>query len=422
MFTELLATMPLIVLLLLSSAFFSGSEAAFFSLTLAQRRGLERSSRLHARMASSLLNHSERTLMGILFWNLVINISYFSLISRLGLALSPEHPDHSARVVLLAVGGLVAIILLGEFLPKSMGVLYPLGIVRWTAFPLSFAVRAISVIMPVLEFITEFSRRLLWPSLRTEPYLSTEDLNRAIELSSGADSLIETEALVLQNIIQLREIRAEEWMRPRTQHRTFSWPIDWEQLGSQMTPSGYMLIADPLGNHVVAYIDLRNLSPRELSHFESHRKSVVIVPWCTGIADTLQRLCRADRRVALVVNEYGDSIGILTWEDIFDAILQLQAGRSYRELARAEIRKMGEDRWLATGMTKLRRLERAIGKKIDDAESLTLAGIVQQQLRRLPEAGDTCQVGQLRLSVLEAGDRGELLIEVTIIPESESVA
>lgn len=419
MITEIVASLPLFIIMLLISAFFSGSEAAFFSLTLSQRRGLAKSNRLYARLASSMLNRSERLLTGILFWNLVINISYFALISRLGLGLNPRESDDNSVVAYLAIGGLIAMILLGEFLPKSIGVLFPMAIIRVTAIPLTAAVQAVNVIVPTLEIVSEFSRRLFWPNLRTEPYLSTDDLNRVVDMSAGTNSIVKTEALVLQNIIQLKEIRVEEWMRPRTQYRTFFWPIDFKQLGNQMTPSGYMLIADPLGNHVVAYIDLRNLKPKEIPNFSAQRKSVVIVPWCANIADTLDRLCQINRRVALVVNEYGDSIGILTWEDIFDAILQLQQGRTHRELARAEIRRMGEYRWLATGMTKLRRFERATGIKIDDAESLTLAGIVQQQLHRLPEAGDTCQVGPMKLSVLEEGSRGELLIEVTIAPAEE---
>jgi putative hemolysin len=418
MTSEVLSTLPLIVLLLLSSAFFSGSEAAFFSLTLSQRKSLAANRRPYARLATKMLDQSERLLMGILFWNLVINISYFSLVSRLGLSLSRDSTDGGSQMAILAGIALTAIILFGEFLPKSVGVLYPLSIVRLVAFPLAFAIRAISILTPALEMVTEFFRRLLWPDLRQEPYLSSEDLTRVIELSSDSDSLVETESLILQNIIQLGEIRAEEWMQPRSQCRVYPSPIDWEAIGSQITSSGYLLIADRFGNHIIAYVDLRNLPPKEFSNLSAQRKAVVVVPWCISIAEAFDQLCKANRRVALVVNEYGDSIGILTWEDIFDAILQLQEGGSHRELARAEIRKMGEDRWLASGMTKLRRLERAIGKKIENAEGLTLAGIVQQQLRRLPEQGDTCQVGHLKLVVLEVGSQGEL-IEVTIIPESE---
>jgi len=419
MSTGLLTFLPLALVLLLVSAFFSGSEAAYFSLTQIQRRSLAKSKSSTDRVAHALLSNSERLLMGILFWNLLINISYFSLISRLGLTIDDGLDEDSSSFALVTIVGLVVIILFGEFLPKSLAVLYPMVVVRWVAFPLGLAIRAISILAPTLQFVTETSRRLLFPGVQPEPYLETEDLNRVVELSSDTDSLLETESQVLQNIIQLKEIQVEEWMRPRTQYLTFCLPLDWEQLGSQLTPSGYVLVVKRSLDQITSYLDLRNLAPRDFSQLEKMLTPVEVVPWCANIADTFQRLCSGSRRVAVIVNEYGDAVGILTWEDIFDAILQLQQGRTHKELARAEIRKMGEDRWLATGLTKIRRLERALGRKIEDAESLTVGGVVQQRLRRLPEVGDICCIAGLTFAVLEAGSRGELLVEVKVGPDEE---
>ena len=217
MSAELLAVLPLALGLLVISAFFSGSEAAYFSLSQAQRRSLAKSKTNGDRVASTLLNNSEQLLMGILFWNLVINIAYFTLISRIGLRVEASSPETGSSFVMISIGGLVAIILFGEFLPKSLGVLYPLSVVRWVAIPLALAIRSVNRLAPLLQVITETSRRLLFPRVASEPYLGTEELNRVVELSSSSDSLLETETQVLQNIIQLKEIRVEEWMRPRTQ-------------------------------------------------------------------------------------------------------------------------------------------------------------------------------------------------------------
>ena len=411
---------PIALLLMIASGFFSGSEAAYFSLSMAQRGSLAKSKLAADRVAVALLSDSERLLMGVLFWNLIINLSYFALVSHVTILLGQQRPDSGPLLASIAFGALLAIILFGEFLPKSVAVSYPLVIARLVAIPLALAIRALSLIMPVLELITEASRRLLWPGLQPEPYLSAADLNRVVTLSAGEDSLMDTESQVLQNIIQLKEIRAEEWMRPRTQYLTFSPPIDWAQLGSQLTPSGYMLVTSRQGGEIVGYVDLRNLAPRDFTSLAAQQKLVLVVPWCTNIADTLQRLCKTNRRVAVIVNEYGESVGVLTWEDIFDAILQLQHGRTQRELARAEIRKIGQSRWLVTGTTKVRRLQRAMGRDLGEAHNLTVGGIVQERLRRIPEPGDVCQLGEVRLEVLEAGPRGQLLIEIAVQPAGEA--
>ncbi|MBX3423036.1 MAG: DUF21 domain-containing protein [Pirellulaceae bacterium] len=407
------------LILVMVSGFFSGSEAAYFSLTASQRHGLAKSKVATDRLAFSLVSQSERLLMTILFWNLVINVTYFSMVSKFTLSLDQHDSDSSSHIALITFGALLFVILFGEFFPKSIGLMYPLRLVRLAAIPLAIAVRTIAWLLPVMEFITEFSRRLVWPGMQPEPYLSAADLTRVVELSASEDELVEAESQVLQNIIQLNEVRVEEWMRPRAEFSAHTSHLTWQQLTPQSASGGYLLITKDHGQ-IMGYIDLRQVPPRDFSNLAAQQKAVVVVPWCATIADALQRLCDTNRRVAAVVNEYGESVGVLTWEDIFDAILQLQRGRSHRELARAEIRKLADDRWLATGLTKVRRLERAMGQPIPDTDNLTVGGIVQQHLRRLPEVGDVCQVGALRLEVIEAGMRGELLIAINVVADQET--
>jgi CBS domain containing-hemolysin-like protein len=146
------------------------------------------------------------------------------------------------------------------------------------------------------------------------------------------------------------------------------------------------------------------------------KKPLVVIPWCATIADALKKLRSAKRRVGVVVNEYGETIGILTWEDIFEAILHSETSESHRELARAEVRLQSPGVWVATGMTKLRRLERLMGRRLDVSRNLTVGGVVQQQLRRLPEKGDVCELENLLLEVVEAGQRGEILVRITEAP------
>jgi putative hemolysin len=406
--------LPGLLILLLLSGFFSGSEAAFFSLTLSQRRGLDKGQRT-ARIAHLLLGRSERLLMAILFWNLAVNLSYFSLVSRAALTLQGLGGGAQAAT-LFTIAALIAIILLGEFLPKSMAVLNPLMVVHWVAVPLSLAVRILEIFLPAIQFANEASRRLLWPGLKPEKYLELADLDRAIELSTDDAQLVEQERQVLRNVIQLSEIRAEEWMRPRTQYMSFSPPIKIEQLEGRKTQSGYMLVRNATGREVVSAIHLNSLLPSDMEDLAAKKKPLVVIPWCATIADALKKLRSAKRRVGVVVNEYGETIGILTWEDIFEAILHSETSESHRELARAEVRLQSPGVWLATGMTKLRRLERLMGRRLDVSRNLTVGGVVQQQLRRLPEKGDVCALENLLLEVVDAGQRGEVLVRITEAP------
>ncbi len=408
------AYLPGLVVLLLLSAFFSGSEAAFFSLTLTQRRGLSRGTG-SARLAHRLGARAERLLMGILFWNLAVNLSYFSLVSRAALSLPV-----ASHASLVTIGGLVSIIVFGEFLPKSVAVLAPLPVVKIVAWPLSLAIRVLDGFLPVIKVVNEGSRRLLWPGLKAENYLEQADLERAIELSTDDAQLAEQERQVLRNVIQLSEISVEEWMRPRTQYQSFVPPLAMEQLGGHRTASGYMLVTNNSGREVTSAIQLSSILPGDIDDLAAKKKTLVVIPWCATIAEALKRLRRAKRRVAVVVNEYGETIGILTWEDIFEAILHSEDSLSHRELSRAEVHLESPGVWVATGMTKLRRLERLMGRRLDVSHNLTVGGVVQEQLRRLPEKGDVSSLEDLLLEVVEVGESGQILVRITEAPTMSS--
>lgn len=402
--TEIWPYLPAALLLLVISGFFSGSEAAYFSLTPGQRRNLSKGSSSE-RAAAKLLSRSERLLMGILFWNLGINIAYFSLVSKAAIQLDETY---AALLTLLA---LLAIIVFGEFFPKSLSVTYPIFVARTVVLPLSFALRLIDFCLPLVRIVNEGSRRLLWPGFKSEAYLEISDLDRAVSLSTEDEYLFDQESEVLRNVIRLSEIRVEEWMRPRTQYRSFRPPLTIDQLGGERTPSGYMLVTDAEGRDVHGVIDLSAIRPDQSKDLTGLQQSLVVVPWCASVADALSKLKESGKRVALVVNEYGESVGILTWEEIFEAVLQADHSLSQPALAQAEIHLESEGVWIATGMTKLRRLERVLGRRLE-GRSLTIGGVIQEQLHRLAEKGDRCEFEGLQLEVLDAGLRGEILVRV----------
>lgn len=405
--------LPGLIILLVISGFFSGCEAAYFSLNMAQRREMSKG-QPSERMAAALLHKPERLLMGVLFWNLATNIFYFSLTSQVALRIESSLPNRGASVA-AAFGftALIAIILFGEFLPKSLAVLHPIWIARIVSFPLTLAVRMLDGIFPLLRFVNEISRRILWPGFKSEPYLEIADMERAIELSTDDTRLFEQERQVLLNVVQLNEIRVEEWMRPRTQFLCFTQPLSLDQLKGEITPSRYMLVLDKDERELVAAIDLFAMLPSEARELSKLKQPLLVVPWCATIADALKKLRIANRRVAVVVNEFGETIGILTWEDIFDAILQLDTHPN-RELARGEVRLESPGVWIATGMTSLRRLERVIGRRLSDTKNLTIGGALQEELKRLAEPGDRCLIDKMSIEVIAAGRRGEILVRLTL--------
>jgi len=408
-----LATMGVLIL---GSAFFSSSEAALFYLNRRQRRRLASGNRAQ-RLAARLLAQPDRLLTAVLFWNLVINLAYFTLASILSISL--ESAGRPAEAGVMALGSLVTLIVFSEMLPKSLAVLRPEALAMLAAPALATAVRLLDPVLPVLRTANLVSRRLLWPTFRPEPYLQVRDLERAVQLSTGDVTLLDQERVVLESIVLLSELRTDELMRPRTQVLVFRPPVRLADLQGQLTPSGYLLVTEPESDEVTGAIALRELCSIPEEHLENYAEPVVYVPWCTTVAEALQTMQRRNRRVSAVVNEYGETIGILTLDDILETIFGSEPSRSERLLRRPAIRKVDSRRWEVNGITSLRRLARHFGVPRPPSKSVTVDGAVQETLERLPQVGDVCRFGPFEFKVLEATPRGQLLVELTLAEQSE---
>jgi len=405
--------MTAMAVLIAFSAFFSASEAALFYLREPDRRRLAGGTRSQ-RMAARLLEDPERLLSAVLFWNLVVNIAYFAIVSVAGFQLERNEAYGQSTTVVFGVSSLLLIIFFSEMLPKSLAVLSARTLSGFVGVPLSAAVRLVDPLIPVLRLANVLSRRLVWPQFRREPYLEVSDLERAIELSSTDAQLVEQEQAALRNIVLLSDIRVDEWIRPRTQYRAFRPPVSLADLGGQMTPSGYLLVTEPDSEEVAAAIHLKELSDVPQAHLEHHAEPVVYLPWCATVADALQQMKQRHRQVAAVVNEYGETIGILTFEDILDTVFTYHPSRSRILLNRKPIHVISPGVWWVAGVTSLRRLARDLKVRFPPSKSVTIAGVIQETLGRLAEAGDTCDWGRFRMKVLEAPERGHMLVELTL--------
>ncbi len=397
-------------LLVLGSGFFSSSEAAIFSLGSRDLRLLRRGGHPQ-RAAAALLADSDRLLTAVLFWNLLLNILYFALAAIVALELERERPALSGAV---AAGSLLAIIVFGEMLPKSLAVLAPRQLAALVALPLAGLVRAVAPVLPVFHTANELSRRVLWPQFQAEPHLRVGDLERAVELSRADAAVLKQEQMVLTGMVSLSETRVDEMMRPRIQFLTFRPPVSPSDLKGQVLRSGYLLVTEAESDEVAGAIPLRSLADLPEERLEERAEEVVYVPWSSTVAAALEALRQRNLKVAVVVNELGETIGVLTIDDILDTLFTPAPSRSERLLMRRPIRLVRPGVWQVTGMTGVRRLVRYFDVPRPPSKSVTVAGVVQEVLERLPEQGDSCRWGPFAFKVVDTFERGQLLLEVTL--------
>lgn len=407
MVLELIPWLVAMAFLIGCSAFFSASEAALFSLRPVDRRSLLDGS-TSERTAATLLNDPERLLSAVLFWNLVTNIAYFALAS----IVENRLPQNSPLVWPLRISSLLLIIFFSEMLPKTVAVLMSRQLSAACSLPLSVLIKLVDPLMTSLRVVMQASRRLLWPSFKSEEVLASADLERAIELSTTDAKLLKGEQTVLRNIVALSELRADESMRPANQLQRFCPPVAISDLEGARTRSGYLFLTEQDSENIANAVRLDSLWSIHPDHLEAAAEPVVYVPWCCSLADVTVQMLNGDREVAVVVNEWGESVGALTMDDIMDVVFTANTSRSQRLLKREPITQIKPELWQATGMTNLRRMAEYFRQELPETHNQTLGGIIQEELQRMPEQGDSCTWGKFHFEVLQSEPDGGFLVNI----------
>jgi CBS domain containing-hemolysin-like protein len=400
--------------LMVLSAFFSCCEAAFFSLSQTDRSELKVGGSV-ARLVLRLLESSERLLNSVLLGNLSVNLLTFTISSIVSFKLQDQGRTDLAGMT--AIGSLLAVILFCEVLPKSVGVLAPRFFALLWAVPLSFIVRFFQPVLPILQIINILSRRLFCPHFSAEPYLRIGDLERAVEMSGVDATLLKREQRVLQNIVSISDIRTEELMRPRSLLKTFHPPISFDQimesLQGKLPRSGYCLLTESDSDEVISALSFTRIPILVTdSDWENQFEPIIYVPWSSSVAEVFDRLQREHRNVAVVVNEFGETIGILTLDDIIETIFTRERGRSRRLLNQIELKRIAPECWQLNGLTSLRRLQRKFGVSFIGYSSLTVGGLIREMLERLPKVGDICRVDALEFRVVDVSEDNDLIVHM----------
>ncbi|QDT83175.1 CNNM domain-containing protein [Gimesia chilikensis] len=407
--------------LICASGFFSGSETAIFYLSRAELRQFSKG-KSSEQIVAALAADADRLLTAVLFWNLLINLSYFAVSGVIAKELADE--GQPAAAGFFTVGSLLAIILFGEVLPKSLSIVFRKKIAIMVSWPLAFSIRVLDPVIPMLQNISRLMRRTFWPHIQKESYLHSEDLERAVDASGASEEVIRHERQILHNILDLSEILVEEAMRPRGTYLTFKMPLQLEDL-TRITPNTDYIILRKQGvdsEEIDRIISLSELSSFSTSSLNKKSKRVIHVPWCSNLADVYTRFQAEECNFASVVDEYGETIGIVAFDDIIDTILSPEPSRARRILRRDPVREVESGVYHVEGITTLRYLCRKLQQEYEIADDglLTVAGMFHEKLERIPEVGDVCDWQGYQLQVIEVRKLGHLVAELKPQPPGDS--
>lgn len=385
------------VLLLLCSAFFSGTETALFSLTRGQVERL-RGQGVHIERTLALLaNNPSGLLIAILFGNIIVNVLFFSLSVVMALDVGRRYGEWWEAAVGLSV--LVLIILVGEIFPKALGISFPERVARLNAWPLRGWYHFMGPVRRVLETIT----RYLEPVNSTEGQLNADELKLLIDATQQDPTFGKQEKAIVEDIVNLPEIRVRELMVPRVKQLFRQADAPSGEALSTAAEQGIELIPiyEEDEDNLVGVVEIRdlfvNVDPnRPLRQFV---KPVSFVPETKRADEMLREFLAADLRMVCVVDEYGGVAGTVCIEDLLEEVVG-----EFDALETSPVERLGESTYRLQGSLGIREWRSLFigflpNEVVRTLALDTLSGLVVSLLKRLPEVGDVAQVRNLKFTV-----------------------
>ncbi len=397
----------LILILLVCSALISGSEVAFFSLTLTDLKKANNSKNKNLQITYSLRNNPRRLLAALLVSNNFINIAIVLLFSSFGNAFYLKSFPFWINFI-IEVGVITLFILLfGEILPKVYANRNPISFSKKMALPVQFLDKYIFFFLTIpLSKMTEFiQRRLVFKSTN----LSVDRLSDALELTDKSDSS-KNEQKILQSIVSFGSVETKQIMRPRVDVFSVSVELSFDQLLDQIRKKGFSRIPvyQKQIDKIIGIVYLKDLFPhlnKKKFDWKKLIREPYFIPENKKLDDLLKEFQQLKIHLAIVVDEYGGNSGIITMEDVIKEIVgELNVDFFQEDLSYT---KIDDNSFIFDGKTNLKDLykilkisdEAAFENKRGDSE--TLAGFILEQKGYFPKKGSALIFKNLKFIVEE---------------------
>lgn len=408
----------ILILLLGLSAFFSSAETALTTANRIRMRSMAEEGNKRAQSAMQVTDNSGKMLSAILIGNNIVNLSAASLTTSLAYSFG-------GSMVAIASGILTVLILLfGEITPKTMATIHA----EKMALIYAPIIRVFMKIMtPLIFVINGLSMGILF-LLRVDPSAKnkamTETELRTIVDVSHEDGVIESdEREMIYNVFDLGDAKAKDVMVPRV-HVTFAdVNSSYDELIDIFREDKFtrLPIFEDTTDNVIGTINMKDLLLYDSSK-EFHIRDILREAYFTyeykSISELLVEMRQAALNIAIVLDEYGETAGLITLEDILEEIVG-EIHDEYDENEEEYVKEVGEREYLVEGSLNLDDLNDRLDLDLSSEEYDSLGGFIIERLDRLPEAGDEITTDEGIRMVVEKLDKNRIERVHLYLPEKE---
>lgn len=408
-----------LVVLILLSGFFSSSETGLMAINKYRLRHLANKGHRGARLAQKLLRTPDRLIGLILLGNNLVNILAASIATVIGIRLWGNNGIWISSLVLTVV-----ILIFAEVAPKTVAAVKPERI----AYPASYVLYVLlKVLYPVVWLVNGLANLVLRPfRVRTNvdliEHLNREELRTLVK--EGGERIPDDHQRMLVNILDLEQATVDDVMIPRQDIVGIDLDDDWEEILLQLTQTVYtrMPVFRESIDQVEGLLHIRTVIAK-LAHgaltFDELQRSIrrpYFIPEGTALTQQLLEFQRRERRMGLLVDEYGDIQGLVTLDDILEEIVGEYTSESRAKTR--DIRQLDDGNYLVAGAVTLRTLNRNMDWNLPEDEASTLNGLLLEELGDIPSGKASLKVGPHIMTILEIKDNviGKVLVKPERVP------
>ena len=399
-----LAILGVILLLLVTSGFFSGSETALTAASRARIRAAEREGDKRATVAAKLLQSRERLLGALLLGNNMVNILSSALATTLLSRLFPG----ALGVLIATIAMTVMILIFAEVLPKTYAITNPDKASLKVARVVSVLVTLFAPIVAVVQAIVNAVLRGFGVESDAS-WSAADEIRGAVDLHHQEGGVTKRARDQVVGVLELGELTVEEVMIHRRNLNMINAADTFETVIRDVMASGHSRLPVFEGDqdNVVGVLHVKDLlkaiargeTPEAGVNIKRLAREPWFIPETTGVVRQLRAFQTKREHFALVVDEYGALMGVITLEDILEEIvgdIQDEYDDALEGLERQE-----DGAVIVRGDLPVRDINRALDWRLPDEEAVTIAGLVIHESQTIPERGQTFAYHGYRFEVLE---------------------
>ncbi|MGB1271412.1 MAG: HlyC/CorC family transporter [Endozoicomonas sp.] len=394
-----------LIFLLFFSAFFSSSETGMMAINRYRLRHLARKGNRAAKRTSALLERPDRLIGVILIGNNFVNILASALATVIAVRLWGD-----SGIAIATLGLTFVVLIFGEVTPKTVAALYP----EKVAFPVSL------VLVPLLKLLYPAVLLVNWicsllmrpfgikPGQEGEDQLSSEEL-RTLVHESGMRLPTKRRGMLL-GILDLEKVSVDDIMVPRNEVVGVDIEDDIKEIIEQLRGCQHTRMPIYRGdiNNIVGMLHMRKVA--RLLTLEEINKATLLqetvepyyVPETTPLHTQLFNFQTSKERTALIVDEYGDIVGLVTLEDILEEIV----GDFTTDVSDSsqDITPQDDGSFIIDGSASIRDINRALSWNLPTEDARTINGLITEEMEAIPDASVCWKVGGYRFEILQVKD------------------